>query len=89
MMENNSKFSRTEVVFFNSFDNHGAKDAYTLWIRANEMFFPVPTCCKKIAVYFDEYDDYYQVTILSPNQKPVKRSVYSWDDLSQLIHDNM
>lgn len=88
-MEKNSKFSRTEVVFFNSFEYEDAKEAYALWIKANEAFFQVPTCRKKIAVYFDEADDYYHVAILTPDQKTVKRSVYSWDELSQLIHDNI
>ena len=45
-MEKNSKFSRTEVVFFNSFEYEDSKEAYELWIKANEAFFQVPTCRK-------------------------------------------
>jgi len=80
-----AKVNQTELVVFTSFDWKEAQKAYDGWIKDHLSVEPGSV---RIAVYFNDDEDLYKVTKIAAGQS-VERNVYSWDDVSQLIHDHL
>jgi len=79
--------NETIVKIFSSADYKDAEKRYGKFADASKCTYKRGKTT--IAVYFNDDEDTYKVTIIGGFGDVIEKDVYSWDELSQLVHDNI